>query len=99
MTRHPAANSLRMVDVPSVVKPFAVQPLDPLILDFVEWVAKTPRPYGEAMDAWRTSCPRLTVFEDAMDRGYVARRCAPGRGATIAATEAGLAFLRRHGRV
>ena len=46
----------------------------PLILDFLQWLAKAPRPYAEAMEAWRTSCPRLTVWEDATDLGYVARR-------------------------
>ena len=74
------------------------QILEPLVLDFVEWVAKAPRPYADAMDAWRTSCPRLTVFEDAMDRGLVSRKNANGGGATIAATERGLVFLRDHGR-
>ena len=39
--------------------------LDPPIRDLVEWVAKEPRPYSEVMAAWRTSCPRLTVWEDA----------------------------------
>ena len=46
-------------------------PIEPLILDLVEWVARAPRPYAEAIDAWRTSCPRLTVWEDAVDRGLV----------------------------
>jgi hypothetical protein len=73
------------------------QPLEPLVLDFVEWVATAPRPYAEAMDAWRTSCPRLTVFEDAVDRGLVSRKTAQGR-TTIVATPRGLTFLREHGR-
>lgn len=72
--------------------------LDPLVLDFVEWVARAPRPYAEALEAWRTSCPRLTVWEDAADRGFVERRAEPGQGAVIAATALGLAFLARHGR-
>jgi hypothetical protein len=46
----------------------------PLIIDFLQWLAKEPRPYAEAMEAWRTSCPRLTVWEDATDLGYVVRR-------------------------
>ncbi len=57
------------------------QPItEPLILDLVEWVAAAPRPYAEVLDAWRTSCPRLTVWEDALDRGLVActRREADG---------------------
>jgi hypothetical protein len=36
-------------------------PLAPLILDFLEWIAARPRPYSEVMEVWRTSCPRLTV--------------------------------------
>ncbi|GGJ44162.1 hypothetical protein [Neoroseomonas lacus] len=46
--------------------------LRPLILDLVAFVAERPRPYAEVLDAWRTSCPRLTVWEDAMDAGLVA---------------------------
>lgn len=45
---------------------------EPLILDLVAWVAKQPRPYGEVINAWRTNCPRLTVWEDAVERGLVA---------------------------
>jgi hypothetical protein len=67
---------------------------EPLVLDLVEWVAKQPKPYAEVIDAWRTSCPRLTVWEDAVERGYVAHD-----GGTVAATEAGLAFLRARGRM
>ena len=47
--------------------------IEPLVLDLVDWVAREPRPYAEVMDAWRTSCPRLTVWEDAVDRGLVER--------------------------
>ena len=45
--------------------------LRPLILDLVAFVAERPRPYAEVLDAWRTSCPRLTVWEDAVDAGLV----------------------------
>src|SRR5580692_1816330 len=47
--------------------------LDPLIMDLVAFVAVKPRPYDEVIDAWRTSCPRLTVWEDAIDRGLITR--------------------------
>jgi hypothetical protein len=43
----------------------------PLILDLLEWVAAEPRPYAAVMEAWRTSCPRLTVWEDALEQGLV----------------------------
>ena len=42
-----------------------------LILDLLEWVGSRERTYRETMDAWRTSCPRLPVWEDATDRGLV----------------------------
>jgi hypothetical protein len=68
--------------------------LDPLIRDLVQWVAEEPRPYAEVLEAWRTSCPRLTVWEDACDRGYVERRSIDGKGVFVIATDAGHAFLR-----
>jgi hypothetical protein len=73
--------------------------LDPLVLDLVEWVAKEPRPYAEVIDTWRTSCPRLTVWEEAIDRGLVARKSTPGRGTMVATTAKGVRFLSEHGRL
>jgi hypothetical protein len=66
--------------------------LDPLVRDLVEWVAKEPRPYADVIDAWRTSCPRLTVWEEASERGFVERR-SEGRNTIVVATAAGLEFL------
>lgn len=66
--------------------------LDPLILDLVEWVAREPRTYAEVMDAWRTSCPRLTVWEDAVERGFLVRVSGNGQ-AGVAVTQAGHRFL------
>lgn len=72
--------------------------LEPLILDLVEWVAREPRRHADVMEAWRTSCPRLPVWEAAIDRGYLQRRrIAPG-AYRVVVTEAGLAFLRENGR-
>jgi D-3-phosphoglycerate dehydrogenase len=42
-----------------------------LVLDLLEWVARADRSYDETMEAWRTSCPRLPVWEEATDRGLV----------------------------
>lgn len=67
--------------------------LDPLILDLLEWIASEPRAYPEVMDAWRTSCPRLTVWEDAVDRGFVVRERVEGRGLMVALTPMGRSFL------
>jgi len=73
--------------------------LDPLILDLLEWIAREPRSHADVIDVWRTSCPLLTVWEDAMDRGFAAREHAPGRAAIIRLTAAGRDFLRAHGRI
>ena len=73
---------------------------DALVLDLVEWVAREPRPYAEVIATWRTSCPRLTIWEDAVDGGYVARGLdARGLGAMVVVTEAGRKLLRTHGRL
>jgi len=48
--------------------------INPLVFDLLQWLAISPRPYAEVMDVWRTSCPRLTIWEDAVDLGYVVRR-------------------------
>jgi hypothetical protein len=71
---------------------------DALALDLVEWVAREPRRYAEVIETWRTSCPRLTIWEDAVDRGYVARRPSV-EGLRVTVTETGARFLRAHGRV
>jgi hypothetical protein len=73
--------------------------LDPLVMDLVEFVAAQPRPYEEVIDAWRTSCPRLTVWEDAMDRGLITWARGENKVLTVTATSAGLLFLRDGGRV
>ena len=45
--------------------------VESLILDLLEWVANQDRSYRDTMDAWRTSCPKLPVWEDANDRGLI----------------------------
>ena len=72
---------------------------DPLILDLIEWCAKEPRTQAEVLDAWRTSCPRLTVWEDATERGLLTRKSIPGSPPQVAVTAAGQAFLEANGRV
>lgn len=66
--------------------------VDALILDLLEWLAAGERRYEEVMDAWRTSCPRLPVWEDANDRGLVAAERLDGR-TVVRATLLGLALL------
>jgi hypothetical protein len=65
---------------------------DALVLDFVEWVAAGPRRYSEVMEAWKTNCPRLTIWEDAIDQGLV-QRCGIDGQLSIEATDAGRDLL------
>jgi hypothetical protein len=69
--------------------------VDALLLDMLEWIAKEERSYAEVMEAWRTSCPRLPVWEEANERGLVTREMRSRRG-VIAVTQAGYAFLKEH---
>jgi hypothetical protein len=64
--------------------------VDALILDLLEWLADHERSYDEVMGAWRTSCPKLTVWEDATDLGLV-----EVRGAVVAITPTGKDLLAR----
>jgi D-3-phosphoglycerate dehydrogenase len=69
--------------------------INPLILDLLDWLAPEPRPYAEVMEAWRTSCPRLPVWEDAVERGLVVRRRDPDAGpAVVALTTAGRQMIK-----
>ena len=69
--------------------------VESLILDLLESLAARPRTYEEVMEAWRTSCPRLPVWEDANDRGLVTREELNGRS-VIRITPSGLALLEQH---
>ena len=73
--------------------------IDGLMADLIEWVAREPRTYQDVMDVWKTHCPRLTVWEDTVDQGYLERRFAPGVGATVHVTDAGHRFLVEQGRI
>ena len=65
-----------------------------LVLDMIEWIARQPRSYADVMDAWRTSCPRLTVWEDAVHHGLVSRVYQEGAGAMVHVTPVGAELLR-----
>jgi len=65
-----------------------LDPLDSLILDLLEWLEQGPRPYAEVLEAWRTSCPRLPVWEEATDGGFIVR------GRLVSLTPAGAKHLR-----
>jgi D-3-phosphoglycerate dehydrogenase len=74
------------------------QVVEALTLDLLEWLAARPRTYEETMDAWRTACPRMPVWENASDGGLVSRQADGGR-MLVAVTASGRRLLTRHGRL
>ena len=69
--------------------------VEALILDLLAHVATGTKTYAETMDAWRTSCPRLPVWEEANDRGLLTRGFENGE-AVVRITQAGRALLDEH---
>jgi hypothetical protein len=58
--------------------PKPISPTEALTRQLLDWAAESQRTYGEAMEAWRTSCPRLTIWEDAFDARLIEVVAAPG---------------------
>jgi hypothetical protein len=71
-------------------------PVEPLILDLLEWIGPHPRPYTEVLEAWRTSCPRLPVWEETNKRGFVDHLHEQGQAAQVAVSRQGRAHLKAH---
>jgi hypothetical protein len=74
-------------------------PADALTDQFLGWIADGGRSYGEVMEAWRTSCPRLSIWEDALGDGLVRITNRPGGAreqARVTITERGRARLDEH---
>jgi hypothetical protein len=68
-------------------------PVESLILDLLEWIGPRSRPYAEALEAWRTSCPRLPVWEEANERGFIDHLREQGQAALVAVSPLGVAWL------
>ena len=62
-------------------------------LELLEWLADRPRTYAETMDAWRSNCPRLSAWDDALSGGLVSVGRSPGRSGDARV------MLTRRGRV
>jgi len=69
-------------------------PIEALILDLLEWIGSTPRPYAEVLEAWRTSCPKLPVWEEANSMGFLNYEHKQGIG-YISVSAMGENFLRK----
>ena len=70
--------------------------IESLLHDLLEWISRKDRTYAEVMDAWRTSCPRFPIWEEASDRGLVATIVCDGRR-MVEVTAAGVALLKEQG--
>jgi len=73
--------------------------LNDLVLDLLEWLGAGPRPYADVLDAWRTSCPRLPVWEEANERGFIRRANEPRSGQLVSLSAAGTDYVRRWRRL
>jgi hypothetical protein len=67
--------------------------VEALIVDLLEWLAERDRTHEEVMSAWRTSCPRLPVWEDANDLGFLVTE-----QGIVRITPSGRAFLQQHSK-
>ena len=70
--------------------------VESLVLDLLEWIGPGARPYDEVLEAWRTSCPRLPVWEEAKARGLVIERARSAEGRMVSVSDAGADYLSRH---
>ena len=62
-----------------------------IMIQFLAWIADRPRNYAQTMEAWRSSCPRLSVWEDAIIEGLI--RIESNANRSIALTRQGMAVL------
>jgi hypothetical protein len=84
-----------MANLPSTTMPFAAP--SSLVVELLSWVAAHPRSYTETMEVWRTSCPRMPVWEDATMNGLLTVEAGDGdREHFVRLTAQGRAFLERY---
>ena len=67
--------------------------VDSLVLDLLDWIGNEPRPYAEVMEAWRTSCPKLPVWEEANRRGLLRQFHRADRPPMVELSDGGRALL------
>lgn len=69
--------------------------VDPLTLEFLRFLASRPRTYHETMEAWRSSCPRHPVWDDAAREGLIeiVGRGGPTQPSLVSLTPKGRALL------
>ncbi len=64
------------------------------IIEFLKWVSIRERSYGEAMESWRSTCPRLSTWEDALADGLIHVESGPSLDqASVTLTDRGRTLL------
>ena len=51
--------------------PLGTETISASMREFLLWVAFRERTYADAMEAWQSHCPRFTLWEDALDAGFI----------------------------
>ncbi len=69
----------------------SVEPGLHLRRQLLEWICERPRTYADVLDAWRTSCPRLSIWEDACIDGLI--DCEAGGTQIVSLSRKGRAWL------
>ena len=78
-----------------------VEPVSLSTIQFLAWVANRPRSFADAREAWRSTCPRLSTWEDALNDRLVQCEQSPGKSAddcAVTLTARGRAALEAHAR-
>jgi hypothetical protein len=71
--------------------------MNDLTRELLLWIARRPRTYAEAMEAWRSNCPRQSVWEDALLDGLIqVENGATMNDSEVTLTPAGAAALNSH---
>ena len=74
--------------------------VSPLTLELLTWISSRPRTYAEAMEAWRSNCPRHPVWDDALNDGLLqivnSGAAEPAKQAHVALTPRGKTLLEQN---
>jgi hypothetical protein len=62
-----------------------------LTRQLLEWIAGSRQTYGQALEVWKTSCPRMSIWEDALMDGLI--DCDPTTK-VVSLSDKGHVFLR-----
>ena len=72
--------------------------VETLVADLLVWLGTGPRPYRDVHETWRTSCPKLPVWEDAVDAGFLEFSFEQGHGRMVRVSSLGTSWLHDVGR-